>query len=552
MRLLLIVVAVFSFVVNGHSQNSKIKCYFNKPVDNSLATTSNAVYLSGTFPDTIAAYINRAKYTLDIALYNLTSNGTDIVSKIINAVNAAYNRGVVVRWVFDSSSSNTGMAYLNSAIPRIGSPTSSSYGIMHNKFVVIDVNSANADDVFVISGSYNFSTQQTNTDYNNIIIIQDKPVATAYYNEFNKFWGGTGNTPNFATSTFGKYKTTSLAHYFNVNGTQVQVHFSPKDTCAKYLKAVINSANNDLTFGIYTFTDNSIATPILNKFNAGIKVRGIMDVFSQSYTPYSTLATPLGSNLVNYTGSGLYHSKLMVVDALQGSSDAQVLTGSFNWSTSAQTVNDENILILHDSAIANQYYQSICRSISDNGGTPCVSPITLPVEWLSFAAKRGFNNNVLLNWQTAVENNSNHFEVERSAEGIRYTRIGWIKSNEIATGSSYEFEDKDNLKGLSYYRIKQVDNDGNATYSKIVSVNGKISNGFEIYPNPATSFIKLNVTGLIGRGSVLITDFYGVLVQQQRLNPGINTIDINRLAKGMYFVSVITDDGKNTEKLIIE
>lgn len=278
MRVLLVTIAIGCFAVNGSSQNSKIKCYFNKPVNINLATVANAEYLNGTFPDTIAAYINRAKYTVDVALYNLTSNGTDIISKIINAANAAYNRGVVVRWVFDSSSSNSGLAYLNSNIPRIGSPTSSSYGIMHNKFVVIDVNSTNTDDAYLISGSYNFSTQQTNTDYNNIIIIQDKAVATAYYNEFNKFWGGTANTPNFSTSTFGKYKTTSSAHYFNVNGTQVQVHFSPKDTCAKYLKAVINSASNDLTFGIYTFADNSIATPILNKFNAGVKVRGIMDV----------------------------------------------------------------------------------------------------------------------------------------------------------------------------------------------------------------------------------------------------------------------------------
>ena len=162
------------------SQNSRIKCYFNKPVNNGLATVGNAIYLNGTFPDTIAAYIDRAKFTLDIAVYNTTSNGTDVIkTKILTAVNNAYNRGVIVRWVFDSSSSNTGLQYLNSAIPKIGSPTSSSYGIMHNKFIAIDVNSANADDAFLISGSYNFSVQQTNTDYNNIIIIQDKAVATA-------------------------------------------------------------------------------------------------------------------------------------------------------------------------------------------------------------------------------------------------------------------------------------------------------------------------------------------------------------------------------------
>lgn len=518
------------------AQNNKIKCYFNKPVNNGLATVSNAIYLNGTFPDTIAAYINRAKFTLDIAVYNTTSNGTDIIkNKILTAVNNAYARGVVIRWVYDSSSSNTGLQYLNSSIPKIGSPTGSSYGIMHNKFIVIDVNSVNADDAFVISGSYNFSVQQTNTDYNNIIVIQNKDVATAYYNEFNKFWGGTANTPNFAASTFGKYKTTSVAHYFNVNGTQVQVHFSPKDTCAKYLKNVIASADNDLTFGIYTFTDNAIATPILNKFNSGVTVRGIMDVFSQSYTPYTTLSTPLGNNLVNYTGTGIYHNKVMIADALKGSSDAQIQTGSFNWSTSAQTVNDENILIIHDSVVANMYYQSLCKNISDNGGTPCVSP--LPVEWVGFSARNGFNNTVLLNWQTAIEINNDHFEIERSNDGVRFERIGIVKANNFNNGSSYEFADKQCSEGTNYYRIKQVDFDGVGVYSKTVSVYNRTENTVRIYPNPATDFINVELPK--GCENLNIYNVYGACVKTVAVR-GLSSVrvDLSGLGNGVYWVKV--------------
>lgn len=518
------------------AQNNKIKCYFNKPVNNGLATVSNAIYLNGTFPDTIAAYINRAKFTLDIAVYNTTSNGTDIIkNKILTAVNNAYARGVIVRWVFDSSSSNTGLQYLNSAIPKIGSPTSSSYGIMHNKFIVIDVNSANADDAFVISGSYNFSVQQTNTDYNNIIVIQNKDVATAYYNEFNKFWGGTANTPNLATSTFGKYKTTSAAHYFNVNGTQVQVHFSPKDTCAKYLKNVIASADNDLTFGIYTFTDNAIATPILNKFNVGVTVRGIMDVFSQSYTPYTTLSTPLGSNLVNYTGTGIYHNKVMIADALKGNSDAQIQTGSFNWSTSAQTVNDENILILHDSVVANMYYQSLCKNITDNGGNACVS--LLPVEWVGFSARNGFNNTVLLNWQTAIEINNDHFEIERSNDGVRFERIGIVKANNFNNGSKYEFEDKQCNEGTNFYRIKQVDFDGVGVYSKIVSVYKRTENTVRIYPNPATDFINIELPK--GCENLNIYNVYWVCVKTAVVKGLSNVkVDLRGLRNGVYWVKI--------------
>ena len=318
-----------------------------------------------------------------------------------------------------------------------------------------------------------------------------------------------------------------------MNGTQVQVHFSPKDTCGKYLKNVINSADNDLTFGIYTFTDNSIATPILNKFNAGVTVRGIMDNFSQTYTPYTTLSTPLGSNLVNYAGTGIYHNKVMIADALKGSSDAQIQTGSFNWSTSAQTVNDENILILHDSVVANMYYQSLCKNISDNGGTPCIAQ--LPIQWVLFEGRMGFNNVVLLNWQTALEINNDHFEIERSLDGVRFERIGNVKATNFSNGSKYEFEDKQYNEGTNYYRIKQVDFDGNASFSKIVSVYNRTVNTVRIYPNPATDFINIELPK--GCENLNIYNVYGVSVRSISVKGQSNLLlNLTNLVNGIYWI----------------
>jgi hypothetical protein len=354
------------------AQNSKIKCYFNHPVNNAISTGQNAIYLNGTFPDTIAAYINRAKYTVDIALYNYTSTAGSIVAKLATAVNNAYNRGVIIRWIYDGSSSNTGLSLLNAGIQTFASPINSGY-IMHNKFVVIDANSATASDPFAITGSYNWSTQQTNTDYNNIIIVQDKPVALAYYNEFNKMWGGSGPTPNVGAAVFSTSKTASAQTSFNVNGTTVELYFSPKDNAGTHLQNAINTANDDLFFGIYAFTDNSIANLINTKYNAGINVRGIMDVFSQTYTPYTTLNSVLGSNMIVYNSTGLYHNKIMIVDAFDSTSDPLVCTGSFNWSLSAETSNDENSIIVHDPFIANQYYQSLCQNFTDFGGIPCIA-----------------------------------------------------------------------------------------------------------------------------------------------------------------------------------
>lgn len=355
------------------AQNPKIKCYFNRPVNTGVSTGVNAVYLNTTFVDTTVAYINRSKYTLDICVYNYTYFSGDGLDAIATAVNNAYNRGVVVRWIHDGSATNSGLALLNSNILTVASPTTSAYGLMHHKFMAIDANSGNPDDAIVFTGSFNFSRAQSDVDYNNIIIFQDQPLAQAYYAEFNQMWGSTSVTPNLSNSKFGPYKSTSAQTSFTVNGTPVEVYFSPNDNTQQRLKNTINSVNNDLFFGIYTFTDTSIANLFKNKNSAGYSVRGIMDSYSQSFTPYTTLSTALGSSLRVYSGTGTYHNKTLLVDAGLVGSDAQVFTGSYNWTISAQTKNDENTVVVHDESIVNQYYQSFCRNFTDMGGAACAT-----------------------------------------------------------------------------------------------------------------------------------------------------------------------------------
>ena len=78
------------------------------------------------------------------------------------------------------------------------------------------------------------------------------------------------------------------------------------------------------------------------------------------------------------------------------------------------------------------------------------------------------------------------------------------------------------------------------------------NNEFTMYPNPAKSFVGLQVGKLVGAGSIVITDLYGKQVKTQVLSMGNNTLDIANLSKGFYLVSIITSEGKNTKKLIVE
>lgn len=362
------------FIFTSYAQSPSIKCYFNHPVNNAISSGINAVYLNGTFPDTIAAYINRAKFTIDIAMYNFTAYSGSNVAKIATAANAAAARGVAIRWIYNgtSATNNTGLTLLSPLIKTFASASYTDY-IMHNKFMLIDVNSPDSNDAITQTGSYNFSDQQTTGDYNNIIFIQSKQVAIAFYNEFNKMWGGTGANPNPATATFSTFKTASTQTKFNINGTLIEVFFSPKDATGLRLQNNISTANHDLFFGIYTFTDNAIANLIKTKYNEGIFVRGIMDNFSLPFNAYAILNPALGSNLIIYSGAGVYHNKVMLIDALHPASDPQVFTGSFNWSGQAQQSNDENVVVIHDAGIANQYYQSLCKDYTDLGGVPCVA-----------------------------------------------------------------------------------------------------------------------------------------------------------------------------------
>ncbi|MCX6209981.1 MAG: pectinesterase family protein, partial [Bacteroidetes bacterium] len=73
-----------------------------------------------------------------------------------------------------------------------------------------------------------------------------------------------------------------------------------------------------------------------------------------------------------------------------------------------------------------------------------------------------------------------------------------------------------------------------------------------LYPNPAHSTINLTVKTLVGSGSIVVTDLYGKTVKQQPLSIGTNTINVSSFAKGMYLVSVITEQGKQTQKVVVE
>src|ERR1700739_3046283 len=124
-----------SIVANLSAQQiitDKIKVFFIHPIDASRSNGVVATYITNSLSDTMSAYINRAKYTVDIAQYDYTAYNSNGVGEFATAVNNAYARGVKIRWICDGNAPNSGLNLINSAIPVLPSPTSGAYTIMHN------------------------------------------------------------------------------------------------------------------------------------------------------------------------------------------------------------------------------------------------------------------------------------------------------------------------------------------------------------------------------------------------------------------------------------
>ncbi len=330
----------------------KIVTYFTRPVDTTVATGPKAIRIYRATDDTCIAYINRAKSSVDVAIYNFNYEG---IADIASALNAAHTRGVIVRLVGDADQNNSAIPRLNAAIGKILRPAGS--GIMHNKFMVIDANSTNANDPIVWTGSCNWTDQNVNTDANNNLFIQDASLARVYTLEFNEMFGSAGPTPNVAMAKFGPAKSDNTPHELVIGGKRVEVYFSPSDGVNGQLVAHINTTDSEIEVGTMLMTQTVISDAIIARHNAGASAKVIISNRSTSPQVITALTAALGNDFREYHEPGMLHSKMMIVDRTNLSSDPFVWTGSHNWSASANTSNDENTIVIHDAAVCDLFYQ---------------------------------------------------------------------------------------------------------------------------------------------------------------------------------------------------
>jgi hypothetical protein len=177
----------------------------------------------------------------------------------------------------------------------------------------------------------------------------------------------------------------------------------------------------------------------------------------------------------------------------------------------------------------------------------------LPIELTYFQAQK-IKQQVLLSWETAIEINNDYMAIERSKDGRTFQEMSSIQgAGTTNTPQRYTYLDENPFTGTNYYRLRQVDFDGRATYHEVVVVNMASANQIRILPNPVNDFTTLQLTEVLEtEGQVLIYDMMGKVAFETRLAAGQSNveIDLSFLANGSYIIRLELADGVVTERFV--
>jgi hypothetical protein len=161
-----------------------------------------------------------------------------------------------------------------------------------------------------------------------------------------------------------------------------------------------------------------------------------------------------------------------------------------------------------------------------------------------------------LSWTTASESNNNYFGIERSLDGIHFEEIAQRAGagNSLVT-INYSYIDQNPYKGISYYRLRQVDFNGKFTYSEICSVTNNGDGGIAFYPNPVKTSLTIDYEFSEKPNSniITITDVAGKLVRvSSTFIDSKITLDCSDLAEGIYFLKVLIGEKEIVNKFTVQ
>ncbi len=526
------------------NSSGAIKVLFNHKVDETLAIIEPAEW-SPNIADSVISFIEMAQQSLDITMYEQESE------PIVAAINDAYSRGVQVRYITDDIGNNPALDGLNDNIPVLHGNTDA---IMHNKFLIID--KENEMDCWVMTGSLNHTENNLGWDYNNMICIQDQSLARAYTLEFEEMWGAQGNIYNEANARFGAEKTNNTPHRFLIDNIPVQLYFSPSDGTTSQIAAVIDQASETIEFGIMVFTENTLGNAILNAHQSGVEIRGIIDYVEYSGSEYQMLkdngvavrdyANPDGTS---WPDGPVFHHKYMIADFNPGSANPVLITGSHNWSASAESVNDENTLIIHNFNLANLFHQEFSQRFNEQ-----ITPTAMNDDMVT-----------QINTQLQIDCLANDFIPEDVIAELSIIVDPW-HGQAAWDGVFINYLPAENYVGVDSltYILKNTENQflADTAYVRIAVGNVGVDEipfagfDFSIAQIPGSGAIDIRIKSKTAcKAKLTLYDQKGSLLKQRthRINAGEESFSMevgNR--SGIYFLQIQTTDYRKTRKFYLD
>ena len=434
-----------------------INVYFDYEVDHSVAIDGNEASSNADFQELVITRINQAIYSIDLALYSFFG-----LPDVELAIIAAKNRGVRVRLVYDQRTMQSGVqALLDAGILMSQKPDNN--GLMHNKFAIFDARDEDPSNDWVWTGSWNWTSTELSW-LNNVIEINDPSLAENYTIEFEEMWGSNTDIPDSNNAKFGDDKIDNTNHTFTIGGIEVESYFSPSDQTESYLVNSIESADTSVYFALLAFTSDPLSAAIESQHvNHNMNdCRGLISDANNTGSEFEKLSGLFPNEVFDHGGNGVskLHHKFGTVDVSNPSSDPQLITGSHNWSASANQRNDENTLIIHDLHLANQYMQAFKPMYNDMGGAtafqiPVITSITkelteVPAEFvLEQNYPNPFNPSTEIVYSLPVQSN-----VEIKIYDVLGREVATLVDQTQNAGKySTSFDASDLTSGLYIYRL---------------------------------------------------------------------------------------------------
>lgn len=286
--------------------------------------------------------ISSANNSIDFAIYGYTK-----IPALQKALENAQNRGVKIRFVYDSDKQNNNIYpdtnYLAKIFTNNNHDTTKS--IMHDKFFIFD-------NQKVLTGSANISSTDMSGFNSNAIVIIDSPqLAQIYSKEFEQMYNG----------KFHKSKSKIKNKDYD---ERISVYFSPKDKAiTKQVIPLIDNAQKYIYMPDFLVTHKELSDSLINARKRGVAVRLVLDA-TNTHGGASKLKVlrQNGIQVKTENLAGKLHSKSIIID------DMYTIIGSMNFSKSGEGVNDENLLIIKDKEIAifyKTFFQYLWRRIPD-------------------------------------------------------------------------------------------------------------------------------------------------------------------------------------------